>query len=143
MEATRFSAREIVEQLLAEGTVSIRIGLDALTYLKRLVSQQKYEQEKVLRESGLLSANEVQRIRYTFDKDTGVCRITLSNPVRFEVIDPAVTPAVERLKEEAQSVAAVPVIAVGSYKRCFDGVLCNTPELCDIRTVCTRNIPGL
>lgn len=143
METTRFSAREIVEQLLAEGTVSIRIGLDALTYLKRLVSQQKYEQEKVLRESGLLSANEVQRIRYFFDKDTGVCKITLSNPVRFEVIDPAVTPVVERLKEEAQSAANAPSTAIGAYPRCPDNFLCDTVAFCTVKGKCTRNIPGL
>lgn len=107
MQPSRFSAKEIVEQLLSDGSVSVRIGAEALSYLKRLISQQKYEQEKVLRAAGLLPISEVQRIRYSYDEDSGVCKITLSNPVRFEVLDPAVTPAVEKLKEELTDLSTV------------------------------------
>lgn len=80
------SVSQILDQLLVSSSVTILCAPEAQEIIRRLLSQAKYDQESRLQRAGLLEAGEKQKLRFKYNEKKKELKITLHNPLRFEVV---------------------------------------------------------
>lgn len=80
------SVSQILDQLLVSSSVTILCAPEAQEIIRRLISQAKYDQESRLKRAGLMEAGEKQKLRFTYNEKKKELKITLNNPLRFEVV---------------------------------------------------------